>query len=78
MNTYIPTFENFLNEDSTGTFELEKDWTGKDIHGKRVTLKKGTKLKHERSGGFGPDYMKAGSIVINGDDIDQEYLSSPY
>jgi hypothetical protein len=74
----IKLFEAFLNEDSAGTFELEKDWIGKDIYGKRVTLRKGTKLKHERSGGFGPDYMKTGSIVINGDDIDQEYLSSPY
>lgn len=71
-------FRDICNEDSAGTFELEKDWIGKDIHGKKVTLKKGTKLKHERSGGFGQDYMKAGSIVINGDEIDQEYLSAPW
>ena len=68
----------FTNEDSAGTFELEKDWTGKDIHGKKVTLKKGTRLRHERSGGFGDDYMITGSITINGRDIDQTYLSAPY
>ena len=73
-----PFMNEEVNEDSAGTFELEKDWTGKDIHGKKVTLKKGTKLKHERSGGFGQDYMNAGSITINAEDIDQSYLSAPY
>jgi hypothetical protein len=76
--TRTPFMNEEVNEDSAGTFELKMDWTGKDIHGKKVTLKKGTKLKHERSGGFGQDYMKSGSITINGDDIDQTYLSAPY
>jgi hypothetical protein len=86
---HLQTFESFLqesqntdldkvNEDSAGTFELEKDWTGKDIKGKRVTLKKGTRLKHERSGGFGQDYMKAGSITIDAGEIGRDYLSAPY
>jgi hypothetical protein len=70
--------EDDIVEDSAGTFELEIDWTGKDIKGKRVTLKKGTRLKHERSGGFGQDYMKAGSIMIDADEIGRDYLSAPY
>jgi hypothetical protein len=75
---YMREYIDDIVEDSAGTFELKKDWTGKDIKGKRVTLKKGTRLKHERSGGFGQDYMKAGSIMIDADEIGQDYLSAPY
>lgn len=73
-----PFMNEEVNEGSAGTFELAKDWTGKDIRGKKVTLKKGTELKHERSGPFGQDYMITGSITIHADEISRDYLSAPY
>ena len=73
-----PFMNEEVNEGSAGTFELEKDWTGKDIRGKKVTLKKGTELKHERSGPFGQDLMIAGSITIHADEISPNYLSAPW
>jgi hypothetical protein len=81
---HVKLYEDFLNEagpvreDSAGRFELEKDWSGKDAKGKEVKLRKGTVLKHERSGGWGPDYLVTGSISIPAENIPQEFLSDPW